>query len=57
MDDIAEHYRHIIRYHFHKGLNAETAHRISEVHGPNALKERVVRFAYFHVRNFSIKDA
>lgn len=60
MEDIAEHYRHIMRYYFHEGLNAaETAHRICTVYGPDALKERVVRkwFARFRAENFSVKDA
>jgi len=30
MDDITEHYHHIMRYHFHEGLNA-AARRICEV--------------------------
>jgi len=39
MDDIAKHYRHIMRYHFHEGLNAaETACRICKVYMPDALK-------------------
>lgn len=60
MDDIAEHYRHIVRYHFHEGLNAaKTARRICAVYGPDALKERMVRkwFARFRAGNFSVKDA
>jgi len=41
MDDIAEHYRHIMRYHFHEELNtAEKVRRICEVYGSDALKER-----------------
>jgi len=40
MDDIAE---HIMRYHFHKGLNAaEMARGICEVYGPDVLKECVI---------------
>jgi len=60
MNNITEHYRHIMHYHFHEGLNAaETAHRICEVYGLDALKERVIRkwFARFLVGNFSVKDA
>jgi len=44
MEDIAEHCRHIMRYHFYERLNAaEMAHRICEAYRPNALKERVVQ--------------
>lgn len=40
MNDIAEHYCHIMRYHFHKRLSAaETARKICTVYGPNILKE------------------
>jgi len=39
MDNIAEHYRHIMRYHFHEGLNvAETVGFVKFT----TLKERVV---------------
>jgi len=41
MDNIAEHYHYIMRYHFHEGLNVtETPRRIYEVYGLDALKER-----------------
>jgi len=44
MEDIAEHCRHIMRYHFHEGLNvAEMAYRICETYRPDALKERVIQ--------------
>jgi len=39
MNDIAEHYRYIMHYHFHEGLNVpETARRICEDYEPDALK-------------------
>jgi len=59
MDDIAEHYRHIMRYHFHEELNAKkTVRRICEVYGPDALKEYIRKwFVPFYVGNFSVKDA
>lgn len=60
MNDTIEHYRHIMRYHFHEGLNAaETFRRICAIYGSDALKERVVQkwFSRFRAGNFDIKDA
>jgi len=55
----AEHYRHIMRYYFHEGLNAaKTVHWICEVYGPDALKRTCdPEMAHFRVKNFSVKDA
>jgi len=52
MDDITKH-RHIMRYHFHEGLNAaEMARRICEVYRLDALKNVWSGwFARFRVEN------
>lgn len=53
------HLRHIMRYHFHEGLNAAQTHRkICEVYGENALQDSTVRkwFARFRAGNLNVED-
>lgn len=58
MENISEHYRYIMLYHFYIGFNAaQTARRICKVYGPDTLKERVVQkwFLRFRSGNFCLK--
>ncbi|OQR77468.1 Histone-lysine N-methyltransferase SETMAR-like [Tropilaelaps mercedesae] len=59
MENITDHCRHMVRYHFHIGLCAvESTRRICAVYGYGAIKEEVVQewFSSLQARNFNHED-
>ena len=53
-----EHFRHILLFYFHKGINvAQAAKKLRDVYGEEALKDRQCRnwFDQFRSGNFSLK--